>query len=159
MSDPNPHEDQTDVTYFEDISAGDRHDCGSLTVTRDEIVSFARSFDPQPKHVDEAWAEGTEFGGLIASGWHTASLCMRLLVDNVLSDWKTVAAKSVEVEWTEAVRPGDTISVKLSVLDTWPSESSPNIGYVDMRLTAYNQQNTKVLEWTSTSLVETRGER
>jgi acyl dehydratase len=159
MSSPDPHEPGTGMTYFEDISAGDEHDCGSRTVTRDEIISFAESFDPQPKHVDETVAETTQFGGLIASGWHTASLCMRLLVDNVLSGWQTVAAKRVEVEWTEAVRPNDTLSVTLLVEDTYPSKSSPDIGYVDMRLRAYNQQATKVLEWTSTSLVETQGEQ
>jgi acyl dehydratase len=142
--------------YFEDIDVGVVGEFGSRRVTRDAIVSFAESFDPQPKHTDEAAAEAGHFGGLIASGWHTAAVCMRLLVDNVFRDWRTVAARGVQLEWLEPVRPGDDLSVRFEVLDTRRSESTPSIGYVDSRLTGVNGEGVDVITWTATSLVEAR---
>lgn len=142
--------------YFEDIEAGLVGEFGSRRVTKEAIVAFGESFDPQPKHTDEAAAQVGHFGGLIASGWHTAAVCMRLLVDNVFRDWRTVAARGVELEWLEPVRPGDDLSVRFEVLDTRRSSSSPSIGYVDSRLTGLNGDGVEVITWTATSLVETR---
>jgi acyl dehydratase len=115
--------------YFEDFTAGDVFELGARTVTRDEIVAFAREFDPQPFHLDESAAADGTFGGLVASGWHTAAIFMRLYVDAVLSDTVSMGSPGVEeLRWLRPVRPGDTLRGRLTVLETTPSSRRPDRG-------------------------------
>ena len=107
--------------YYEDVDVGESRSFGSHTVTQDEIVSFAERYDPQPMHLDPEAAAETMYDGLIASGWHTASVTMRLVVDNYLGDLATVGGRGVdELRWMRPVRPGDTLSVEVRVVDKTP---------------------------------------
>ncbi|MCU4742716.1 MaoC family dehydratase [Halobacteria archaeon AArc-m2/3/4] len=155
MTDSQPRSD-TPSEYFEDIDAGDRREFGSRTITRDEIREFARQYDPQPIHTDEEAAAETMMGGLVASGWHTAAVCMRLLVDHV-DDRAFAGARGIdELRWIQPVRPGDTLTVETEVLETYPAENSAEIGYVDERLTGYNQDGDAVISWISLAMVYRR---
>ena len=113
--------------YFEDFEEGQVYELGEKTLTKEEIVAFAREYDPQPFHVDEEAAKGSAFGGLIASGWHTAAIFMRLYADAVLSRAESMGSPGVEeLRWLKPVRPGDTLSARLTVLDAAPSASRPS---------------------------------
>ena len=102
--------------YFEDYLPGAVHDLGSITIGEAEIIEFARRFDPQPFHIDPEAAKQSAFGGLIANGWHTASLAMRLLVDHYVSRVASLGSPGAdEVRWRKPVRPGDTLSVRVTV--------------------------------------------
>lgn len=106
-------------TYFEDMTVGDVEEFGSYEVTEAEIREFAEQYDPQAFHVDPAAAEASMYGGLIASGWHTCSMTMRMLVDHHFADSTALGAKGVEeIRWRRPVRPGDTLSVRNEVLST-----------------------------------------
>lgn len=145
------------TTYFEDIDVGQTYEHGERTVTRTEIIEFAERYDPQPFHVDETAARESMFGGLIASGWHTAAVCMRLLVDGVLSDWASMGARGVdEIRWLNPVRPGDTLSVHVAVVEKRPSESHPERGYVTSELTGINHDDEDVLSLIGHIMVERR---
>ena len=114
------------MRYFEDISVGETDSFGSYEVTDEEIVEFAEQYDPQPFHMDPEVAAETPFGGLVASGWHTAAMTMRLLVENVLADLATRGALGVdELRWRPPVRPGQTLTVETEVLakDDWDEET------------------------------------
>lgn len=127
--------------YFEDFPPGATFDAGTTTVSADEIVAFARRYDPQPFHVDRAAAEASPYGGLIASGWHTAALCMRQLVDHIFGDAAGLGSPGVdELRWLRPVRPGDTLHVRLRVLEARPSRSKPDRGLVRFRVEATNQE-------------------
>ena len=120
--------------YFEDLRPGNVYDLGSVTVDRDEMVTFARRFDPQPFHVNEETARHTTFGGLIASGWFTGSLFMRLYVDGVLADSTSQGSPGLsELRWLAPVRPGDLLAGRLTVLETVPSATRPGRGTVVLR--------------------------
>jgi acyl dehydratase len=115
-------------------------------VTREEIVAFAREFDPQPFHVDEAAAAGTIYGGLIASGWHTIALYMRLMWDSYLKDTASLGSPGVdEVRWLKPVRPGDTLRARFTVLDAVPSRSKPDRGIVRSLSEVFNQHGEVVM--------------
>ena len=119
------------MRYLEDFHVGEVVDLGSVTVTEEEILDFARKFDPQPFHVDPEAARETMFGGLIASGWHTGSIFMRLAALGVLNKAVSLASPGLEeVRWLRPVRPGDTLTGTYEVLEVTPSESSPNRGTV-----------------------------
>ena len=108
------------MQYFEDLAIGDEWDAGSVTITEDELVAFAERYDPQAFHTDAAAAD-RHFGGLIASGWHTAAACMRPFVDAVLSDVAVVAAAGVDdLRWHAPVRPGETLAVEVTVTEKSP---------------------------------------
>lgn len=142
--------------YFEDISVGDSYTTGSYTVTRDEIVRFASQYDPQPMHIDADAATDSVFGGLIASGWHTASVCMRLLVTH-LHDRAWVGAKGVDdLRWIEPVRPGDELTVSVEIVDKQPATSLAGVGEVHMRVTGTNQDGHDVVTWVGLALIERR---
>lgn len=114
----------TVTTHFEDLSVGDERAFGSYAVTREEIVEFAQSYDPQPIHVDEEAAASSFFGGLVASGWHTAALTMRLIVVGFLRDAASLGSPGVdELRWHEPVRPGDELRVRTEVMDLDPDGS------------------------------------
>jgi acyl dehydratase len=120
-------------TYFEDIDVGDTDSFGSYTVTREDIVEFASQYDPQPFHVDPDAAAESPFGGLVASGWHTSAMTMRLLVDGYLDDAATRGALGVdELRWLEPVQPGDTLTARTEIVDTEPW--SDDFGKVDVRI-------------------------
>jgi acyl dehydratase len=132
--------------YFEDFEVGKTRQAGSRTVTREEILEFARKFDPQPFHVDEEAARRSPFGGLIASGWHTAALCHGILVEELLGeDSGSMGSPGVdELRWLKPVRPGDTLTVHTEVLEVTPSRSKPG-GLVKLRYGVRNQNGEEVM--------------
>ena len=142
------------MRYFEDIAVGEVREFGEYEVTREEILAFAEQYDPQPFHVDEAAAEASQFGGLIASGWHTASMCMRMLVDNHLSEAASAGARGVrELTWVAPVRPGDTLTCRLEVVDTEAGDGP--IGTVTSTITGFVGGD-PVIEWTADAMFEKR---
>lgn len=145
------------VRYFEDIAAGETHDLGSYTADREELLSFARRYDPQRIHTDPDVAAETMYGGLIASGWHTAGACMALLVEGFLRETATLGSFGLEeLRWQTPVRPGDTVGVELDVADKMPSSSREDRGYVDLEVTAENDDGDEVIYWLSTNIFLTR---
>ena len=127
--------------YFEDFTIGLKFSgSGTTTVTAEAIKAFAREFDPQPFHLDEEAARQSFFGGLVASGWHTAAMTMRLLVESDLRPaGGTIGAGGSDLSWPRPVRPGDVLRVEGEVTAVRPSRSRPEIGIVTIRLTTYNQ--------------------
>ncbi len=145
------------MRFFEDIQVGESATIGSYTVTRDEIIEFAEKYDPQPFHVDEEAAEESIYGGLIASGWQTLAICMRMLVDELVSDQASMGARGADdLRWIRPVRPGDTLSLTTEVLDKRPSERNPEIGEVDTEIVGYNQNDEAVVRWIALGLVARR---
>jgi acyl dehydratase len=143
--------------YYEDTEVGETYETGSYEVTREEIIEFAERYDPQPFHVDEEAAEASQFGGLVASGWHTASMCMRLLVDDYLEEETSMGARGVEeLRWLRPVRPGDELTVEVEILDKRPSESNPGMGHVRSKLTGYNGDGEAVITWTAEGMIRRR---
>ena len=120
--------------HWEDFSPGQVTECGSRVVTRGEIVAFAAEYDPQPMHLDEHAARATLMGGLVASGWHSCCILMRMLTDSLLHDASFMGAPGVdEVKWLAPVRPGDRVTARATVLETRASRSRPNVGFVKFR--------------------------
>ena len=135
---------------FDDFEPGQVLELGSVDVTEDEIIDFARQFDPQPFHVDPEAAAESVFGGLIASGWHTGSMWMRLYVDNMLGSASAQGSPGIEeLRWLTPVRPGDTLHGRLTVLETTPSERRPDRGTVRIRGEMINQDGVTVLSMVS----------
>ena len=145
------------MRYWEDIPVGEVHQLGSHTFTREEIVAFARQFDPQPFHLDEEPARCSPFGGLVASGWHTASVCMRLLVVGLgLDGLASMGSPGVDtLRWLKPVRPGDTLTLRTEVVEKNPS-SKLDRGSVRTRHEAYNQRGELVLTMISIGLFARR---
>ena len=140
--------------YFEDYCAGSMHEIGSVRVEKEEVIEFARRYDPQVFHIDERAAEHTMFGGLIASGWHTAALMMRLLADNFISKVASLGAPGVdELRWHLPVRPGDVLSVRVAVLETRRSRSKPDRGVMRTRVEVTNQRGELAMSLTAVNLV------
>jgi acyl dehydratase len=131
--------------YFEDFAVGQTFGSGRIRVEADRIKSFAAEFDPQPFHLDEEAALQTIFGGLAASGWHTAALTMRLLVDSGLDPaGGIVGAGFDELRWPRPVRPGDELRLESEVLEVRSSKSRPAQGWVKLRTTTMNQNGEPV---------------
>ena len=145
--------------HFEDFSPGAAADVpGSIAVTRDEIVAFAREFDAQPFHTDEEAAGKTFAGGLIASGWHTCGMLMRLCADGFINESSSMGAPGVEeLKWLKAVRPGDTLSARYVVLETKASRSRPEMGLVRFRYELLNQAGEVVLSQRNWAMLGRRG--
>jgi len=134
------------MRYFEDFAPGQSFDLGTYAVSADEIVEFARRYDPQPFHVDADAAVGSPFGGLIASGWLTAAICMRLYVDVVLADAASHGSPGMsQLRWLVPVRPGDVLAGRLDVGGVSPSSSRPERGTVHLELSLTNQRGEVVL--------------
>ena len=126
--------------YFEDFEVGKTYSVGSCSVSEEEAIAFATQFDPQPFHVDRDAASKSIFGGIIASGWHTCSMIMRVMVDGFLKESSSMGSPGVdEIRWIKPVRPGDTLSVSTTVLDVKPSGSRPDRGVVWTEWRATNQ--------------------
>lgn len=141
------HHDLPPRLHWEDFVVGSVFECDGMTVGRDEIVDFARRFDPQPFHLDDAAAEATHFGGLIASGWHTASLAMRMICDTYLHRAASQGSPGIDrLRWTAPVRPGDTLRLRMTVLGSRPMRSKPGIGLVESRWEVFNQRGERVLD-------------
>lgn len=144
---PSPVRHDRRVTiYFEDLTPGRVFDLGTVEVTEDEIIEFAGRYDPQPFHVDPEAAAATMFGGLIASGWHTCAMCMRLLVDGLLSDSSSLGSPGMErIRWTAPVRPGDRLHARSTVDEVRPSSSKPDRGTVTLTTEMTNQDGVVVM--------------
>ena len=145
------------MRYFEDFAPGDVIELGSRTITKDSIVAFAREFDPQPFHTDEAAAARSIYGGLLASGWHTGSLAMRILYDGLLKDTVSLGSPGIdELRWLKPVRPGDTLSLRMTILEAVPSRTRPDRGLVRSLMEMRNQHREVVLTIRGLSLLGRR---
>jgi acyl dehydratase len=143
--------------YFEDFAVGQIYGSPRRRIEAERIKSFASEFDPQPFHLDEATAQDTFFGGLAASGWHTAAVTMRLLVDSALTPaGGLIGAGCDELRWPRPVRPGDELRLESEVLEVRLSKSRPEIGFVKVRTTTYNQENEAVQVMVSNLVVPRR---
>lgn len=132
--------------YFEDYRPGLVLEFGNVRVDEAELVEFARRYDPQPFHIDAAHATAGPFGGLIASGWHTGSLMMRLLVEHYLSPVASLGSPGIdELRWLAPVRPGDVLSVRVTVLEARRSQSKPDRGLVRALMEVLNQRREVVM--------------
>jgi acyl dehydratase len=132
--------------YWEDFRVGERVELGSRLVTREEIVEFASKYDPQPFHVDEAQARESMFGGLIASGWHTCALVMRMMCDSYLLKAASLGSPGIDnLKWLKPVRPGDCIRGVRSTLEVRASKSKPDIGVVKSLWEIFNQHDELVM--------------
>ena len=133
--------------WLDDFHAGDVFEFGDEPVTAEEIVAFASRFDPQPFHLDAEAGAKTHFGGLVASGWHTASLAMRMMCDGYLHRAASLGSPGVDnLRWTAPVRPGDTLRLRMTVLGARPMRSRPDAGLVESRWEVFNQHDVLVLE-------------
>ena len=139
---PTPNE----LLHWEDFPCGDVRHCGSTLVSRDAVLDFARQFDPQPFHVDEQAAKHSLFGGLAASGWHTCSMAMRLMCDAYLLRSTSLGSPGLdELRWLKPVHPGDDLTLRMTVLDTRPMRSKPDVGLVQSHWELFNQHGDCVL--------------
>jgi acyl dehydratase len=139
--------------YLEDLHVGQRFVSGSHFMDEAKIKEFAREFDPQPFHLDEAAARASVFGGLAASGWHTAAIAMRLLVDGGLPFGNGIIGLGGDLAWPKPTRPGDTLHVESEILEIVPSRSKPNQALVKVKSTTLNQNGEPVHSFTSKCLV------
>ena len=143
--------------YLEDLKVGDRFQSGSFTVTEAAIIEFARAFDPQLFHVDPTAAKKSIFGGLVASGWHTAAIAMRLYVTSNLNlAGGSIGLSVSELQWPRPVRPGDTLQAEIEILSVRPSRSKPDRGIVEFGNVTKNQDGEVVITWKALALVRTR---
>lgn len=139
--------------YLEDLYIGQQFVSGKHSMEEARIREFAREFDPQPFHLDEAAAKASVFGGLSASGWHTAAVAMRLLVDGGLPLGNGIIGLGGDLAWPKPTRPGDTLHVESEILEIVPSRSKPNQAIVKVRSTTLNQNGEPVHSFTSKCLV------
>jgi len=134
------------MRYLEDFTPGQVIELGSKTVSEEEILTFAREFDPQPFHIDPERARDSIYGGIIASGWHTLAIFMRLAVDGFFNDTISMGSPGVnEVRWLRPVRPGDTLRARLTITEVNPSRSRPDRGTMRSLAEVFNGQDERVL--------------
>lgn len=139
--------------YWEDFKVGERLVLGTKTFGEEEIIQFAREFDPQPFHIDKTKAKESFFGGIIASGWHTCSVAMRMMCDAYLNESASIGSPGVDnVRWYKPVRPGDTLRCERVILESRASESKPNIGIVKSRWEGFNQHSELVMSMEGISM-------
>jgi acyl dehydratase len=132
--------------YWEDFPVGNVREFGAMPVTRESIIAFATQFDPQPFHLDDAAAEASLFGKLSASGWHTCAMTMRMMCDDYLLESSSLGSPGIDsLRWTKPVHPGDTLSVRLTVLETRPMASRPKVGLLLSKWEVLNQDRDVVL--------------
>jgi acyl dehydratase len=155
--DEQPERSRTEMLYLEDFHPGDVREFGSRAVGQDEIIAFGTEFDPQTFHTDPEKAKDSNFGGLVASGWHTVSLTCRMFIDNLLGQAAVMGGIGAdEIRWLKPVRPGDTLRVRATVLGTKPSSSKPDRGSVHIKLETFEQSEILALTMTVTALVRAR---
>ena len=143
--------------FFEDYPPGAVFTAGSMPVSEAEIVEFARKYDPQTMHTDPEKAVEGRFGGLIASGWHTGALMMRMFADNFLSPESSIASPGLdELRWLRPVRPGDVLSLRVRILDARRSQSRPEQGIVHSLVEVLNQKGETVMSLKPISLIRIR---
>ncbi len=143
--------------YFDDYSVGDVFEFGDYKVEKSELIAFAEAYDPQPFHIDENAAKETHFGGLITSGWHTCSMVMRLMVDHYVSEVAGLGSPGVdEIRWIVPVRPGDSLRVRVKVVETRASKSKPDRGIVRSEFEVFNQHDEIVMTMKSVGMMKRR---
>ena len=132
--------------YWEDFHVGEVEQIGGRLVDKAELIAFATQFDPQPFHIDEAAAKRSMYGGLIASGWHTCAMVMRLMCDAYLAHAASVGSPGIDnLKWLKPVRPGDVITARRTTLETRASKSKPDIGIVNNLWEVFNQKGELVM--------------
>src|ERR1700733_1935479 len=146
------HENDAGV-YLDDVQVGQRFTSGTCVIEEAQIIAFAAEFDPQPFHLDESAAQASIFKGLAASGWDTAAVAMRLLVDGGLPFAHGLVGLGAEIAWPRPTRPGDTLRVKSEIVEIRPSRSKPHQGIVTVRSTMLNQGSEAVYLLTARLLV------
>lgn len=145
------------MKYFEDFPVGHRRELGTTSVTEDEIVRFAREFDPQPFHIDRAAADASFFGGIIASGWHTCSLAMRLIVDGFLSQAASMGSPGVDaVRWKKPVRPGDRLTLFATTIAAKASATKADRGILTSDMEFIDQHGDVVMTMTAMTMLGRR---
>jgi acyl dehydratase len=143
--------------YFEDYVPGAVYEYGHIPISETEIVEFARRYDPQDMHIDPAAAADGNFGGLIASGWQTATIMMRLLVDRFLSKVASLGSPGIdELRWTRPVRPGDVLRIRVTILEAVRSRSKPDRGMVRSLVEVLNQHDDVVMSLKPMNLLRCR---
>jgi acyl dehydratase len=149
-------EDRKNLYYFDDFQEGQFFETGSVGISKEEIIDFARKYDPQPFHVDEEKAK-ILYGGLIASGWHTVSLCSRLMVDSLLNKTAGMGSPGVdELRFLKPVRPGNTLSGRFTIIGLKPSERKADRGTIKLKGEMLNQDGETVLSLIGTIIVARR---
>lgn len=146
------------MKYFDDLSVGDETDFGHYDVTREEVIEFARKYDPQPFHLSDEAAARTHFGRIAASGWHTCAMTMAVIARFVVKDQQAgLGSPGVdELRWLKPVYPGDRITVRGSIIEKIPSRSKPEIGVIRTRTVVSNQDGADVMSFTSIVLMRRR---
>lgn len=146
------------MVFLEDVTVGDKASFGNRHVDRDEVIAFAERFDPQPFHLSDEAAAATHFGRLSASGWHTASMTMAMIVAYYReTGFQSLGSPGVdELRWLKPVYPGDTLRCETEVLETRTSASRPEMGFVISQLTVFNQDDVAVMRFRPTLLVRTK---
>jgi acyl dehydratase len=147
-----------DLQYFEDIQVGTRSSFGRYEVTRDEVLEFARKYDPQPFHLSDEAAAATHFGRLSASGWHTCAMTMAMVVENLKNQRQAgLGSPGIdELKWLKPVYPGDTLRCETEILEKRVSASRPEMGLFKSRMTVFNQDDVPVMTFVSNGMVRTR---
>ncbi len=134
------------MRYWEDFKVGEVEQIGGTRVDKEEVIAFAKQYDPQPFHVDEAAAKQSIYGGLIASGWHTCAMVMRMMCDAYMLQSASVGSPGIDnLKWLKPVRPGDTIRARRTTLETRASKSRPDIGIVNNLWEVFNQDGEMVM--------------
>lgn len=146
------------MLYFEDMEIGRTRQFGNYAVTREEVLEFAGKYDPQPFHLDDDAAAQTHFGRIAASGWHTCSMTMAMMVEHMATEpAASLGAIGIDqLRWLKPVYPGDTLSCETEILAMARSRSKPHMGRLEMRTTTFNQHGEPVLDMMSLTLIRTR---
>ena len=146
-----------DDRYFEDYVEGSTYEYGYLSVTEDEIIEYALRFDPQPFHIDPEYARASQFGGIIASGWHTSGTCMRMFADHFLTHNASLASPGVDdIRWPAPVRPGDKLRLRVTIGETRVSKSKPDRGLIETISELVNQDDVVVMAMRAKNFIARR---
>ena len=155
--DPTPISRSRLLRYWEDFEAGQVSEFGGKVMDRDEIIEFARQFDPQPFHLSEEGGKASLFGGLCASGWHTAVTAMRMMCDAYLLDAASLGSPGLEsLKWSKPVYPGDVLRVRMTVLESRVMNSKPHVGLLRCRHEVLNQRDEVVMTMESWAMMARR---
>lgn len=146
------------MLFYEDIVVGSKASYGRYEVTREEVIEFASKYDPQPFHLDDEAASQTYFGRLSASGWHTGSMTMRMVVDNMKANQQAgLGSPGIdELRWLKPVYPGDTLRIESEILSKRRSQSRPDMGMFKGRTTVFNQDDVAVMSMVSNGMIRVR---